>query len=146
MLVSAPVTPSLYHYIGIRFSFKMFKCFISYDLLTIALRYQPELIFRNLYFDSVPLAPKYTKPWIHKKLVNINTFGAHVLDGWYIRPLLQHYRSNICIVSSTAGLWFFFIKDTFHYCDYRHLSTLESDRFTSITTAYQAHKAYIHIL
>ena len=51
-------------------------------------------------FNRIPIAPLGTKLLIHEKPETRESWAPHAIDGWYIRPTMQHYRC--CRVWATS--------------------------------------------
>ena len=47
-------------------------------------------------FNHNPMAPTGTRNLVHEKPHNRGTCSLHVHEGWYVRPLMLHYR---CLTS-----------------------------------------------
>ena len=49
-------------------------------------------LWGNFSFNFTPIAPMGTKLLIHEKLLVRETWALHIVKGWYLGPVMQHYR------------------------------------------------------
>ena len=61
-------------------------------------------MFGDLDFNSTPLASPGTKVLVRVKPSNRQTFGTHVIEGWYIGPSMNHYRYYCYYVPETGAV------------------------------------------
>ena len=71
-------------------------------------RRQPKLsayacLFGNFDFNRTPLAVPGTRVIIHETPAQRRSFAVHGLDGFYVSPSLEHYRSHKILVTSTQA-------------------------------------------
>ena len=61
-------------------------------------------LFGHYDFNRTPLAPAGTKVMVHEKSHKRASWANHGIQGWYIRPSLDHYRCVKCYLPSTGGV------------------------------------------
>ena len=81
---------------------------ITLNLLRPA-RLNPQLsayafLFRAFDFNRTPLAPPGTKVLVHEKPNKRPTWNDHGVEGWYIGPLMNHYRCYTCYIIQNDGI------------------------------------------
>ena len=69
-------------------------------------------IFGQYDFNANPLAPPGSKIIIHKKVDDKDSWSYHGKVGWFVAPVLNHYRCVTCYVPSTHSE---VIADTVHF-------------------------------
>jgi hypothetical protein len=53
-------------------------------------------------YNKTPLAPPGTKVIIHEKPDHRGSWSPHGLNGWYVGPAMEHYRSHLVYCSTTG--------------------------------------------
>ena len=55
-------------------------------------------------FNKLPFGPPGTRAKIFNPLETRGSFGPRALDGWYVGPAWDHYRSMTFQIPSTGGV------------------------------------------
>jgi hypothetical protein len=60
-------------------------------------------IYGQYDFNRAPMAPPGTRIMAHETPNRRRTWAPHGQDGWYIGPVLEHYRCYIVYITKTRG-------------------------------------------
>ena len=54
-------------------------------------------------YNKMPLAPMVCAVQVHEKTDKRGTWAYHLVNGWYLATLPEHYRTHLCHIKSTKS-------------------------------------------